>query len=527
MAVDLRTALPALVLALVALPKAHAAPQTGFRIAVEVETLGNTPDGCASCGCRVQDGIAEGKRHTWWVSFGEVAPRAEKGWEPVASGSHCGIGSFEKVGADFARTVGTPYVVVEVSTTPAATPSGSVDLNASMRVRRLTAFDAEGRPKYEASTLSRPLRVMTEGSIVFPLLIPDARERDAFAVDEVFVRLHASILGRAPAAYGLVSVTADVPGAEILLDGGFAGRVADEAPTILPNVVAGNREIRVRDFSGREASKRVAVEKDATVEVTLNVLDLASAGADAALIPIGKNKEGQDEYWRLKDRAIVARVPAGEFLMGSPESEGEPHERPRHRVFVSEFLVDKTEVTWRQFRKFSETTGTPLPPPPLWGVKDDYAATNVLWDEARAYCEWAGGRLPTEAEWEKAARGTDGRTYSWGNDWEPDRCVSRDGGPHRPESAGSYRNCVTPYGLLDMPGGVWEWTADGYGETYYAESPQRDPKGPGPNRYRVMRGGSWMTPSWWLRVAFRYKGDSIWRNSQYGFRCAMDAGGRP
>ncbi len=107
------------------------------------------------------------------------------------------------------------------------------------------------------------------------------------------------------------------------------------------------------------------------------------------------------------------RVPEGEFLMGSAEGKGEPTEHSQRRVFVSEFLMDKTEVTWRQFRKFVEATGAKSPPEPLWGTPDDYAVSNVLFNEAKEYCEWVGGRLPTEAEWEKAARGTDGRKYPW------------------------------------------------------------------------------------------------------------------
>jgi formylglycine-generating enzyme required for sulfatase activity len=220
---------------------------------------------------------------------------------------------------------------------------------------------------------------------------------------------------------------------------------------------------------------------------------------------------------------VVVRIPAGEFLMGSPEGQGEPDERPQHRVYVSEFLIDKTEITWRQFRKFAEAKGSPLPPAPAWGTPDDYPAAFVLWEEAQSYCEWVGGRLPTEAEWEKAARGTDGRKYSWGNEWEPQRCNSISGGLHRPESVGSYPGCVSPYGVLDMPGSMWEWCADRNGESYYAESPSRNPKGPTSGRLRVMRGGAWMSQPLWLRAAYRFKASPSSRNNDHGFRCAHDA----
>jgi formylglycine-generating enzyme required for sulfatase activity len=219
----------------------------------------------------------------------------------------------------------------------------------------------------------------------------------------------------------------------------------------------------------------------------------------------------------------VVKVPAGEFLMGSAEGEpaGEPAERPQHRVFVAEFLMDKTEVTWRQFREFAAATGAKLPPAPIWGTPGDYAAGNVLFDEAKAYCAWVGGRLPTEAEWEKAARGTDGRTYPWGNEFDPDRCHSLAGAPHRPEPVGSFPGCVSPYGLLDMAGGVSEWSADWYASGYPA-GPTSDPRGPATGTVRVLRGGSWvnMFPS--LRTTNRQKGEPQWRNVHHGFRCVQD-----
>jgi formylglycine-generating enzyme required for sulfatase activity len=331
------------------------------------------------------------------------------------------------------------------------------------------------------------------------------------------------LLGRkAAATYGSIAVKADVPGAEILLDGGFVGRTTVRSPTLLENVIAGEREVLVRDFSGREAHKHVLVKKDRTTDVALAVLNLSAPTSGNDLVPIGKNPQGHEEYWRATDRSMVVRVPAGEFLMGSVEGTGEPHERPQHRVHVSEFLIDKTEVTWRQFRQYVEATAVPLPPAPVWGTPEDYAVSNVVWSEAKGYCEWVGGRLPTEAEWEKAARGADGRKYSWGNEWDPERCNSFEGGPHRPESVGSFPNCVSPFGVLDLPGSVWEWCADWYGETYYAESPSSDPKGPASGTLHVLRGASWLNQGGWLRPAYRYRGDLHSRNVHNGFRCVQD-----
>ncbi len=222
----------------------------------------------------------------------------------------------------------------------------------------------------------------------------------------------------------------------------------------------------------------------------------------------------------MKDGALVVKVPAGEFLMGSPEGEGEPPEHPQRQVFVSEFLIDKTEVTWRQFRKFTEATGTALPVAPLWGMPDDYAVSDVRFDEAKAYCEWVGGRLPTEAEWEKAARGTDGRKYPWGNEWDPNRCNTFDGGPHRPEAVGSFPNCLSPYGLLDMAGGFFERCNDWYTDQY-ASGDVSDPKGPESGTMRVLRGGSWIYQPSWVRTAYRHRNTPDSRHVHHGFRCVQ------
>jgi formylglycine-generating enzyme required for sulfatase activity len=292
---------------------------------------------------------------------------------------------------------------------------------------------------------------------------------------------------------------------------------------VIRNVLAGAREVRVRDFSGREAARQLSVEENRTVDVALEVLGLTRGGPGGNLIPLGENPQGANEYWRVQDGALLVRIPAGEFRMGSLDSDGEPDERPQHSVYVSEFLIDKTEVSWRQFRNFAEARRRQLPPSPLWGMPDDYPAAFILWAEAKEYCEWVGGRLPTEAEWEKAARGTDGRKYPWGDAWDATRCNSISGGLHRPESVGSYPGCVSPYGVLDMPGSIWEWCADPYAAAYYADSPARDPQGPSSGGLRVMRGGAWMSQPAWLRVAYRFEVSPTSRNADHGFRCAMDA----
>ncbi len=238
-----------------------------------------------------------------------------------------------------------------------------------------------------------------------------------------------------------------------------------------------------------------------------------------------------------KDNSVMVYVPAGEFIMGSDK--GEVNEQPVHTVYLDAFYMDKTEVTNAQYQRCVEA-GACRTPTCDWGEptygdasKADHPVVCVNWNDAQAYCAWAGKRLPTEAEWEKAARGTDGRTYPWGNTFDGSRLnfcdrncefdwkdSDADDGYAQTAPVGSYPQGASPHGALDMAGNVWEWEADWYDAGYYSQSPGRNPPGPDSGQYRVLRGGSWHDGGGFGRGAARNGGNPGDRGNYAGFRCA-------
>jgi iron(II)-dependent oxidoreductase len=192
-----------------------------------------------------------------------------------------------------------------------------------------------------------------------------------------------------------------------------------------------------------------------------------------------------------KDGAEMVLITAGEFIMGSTDYEKDAlaHEKPQRKVYLDAYYMYKTEVTVSQYRKFCAATGWKMPVAPNWGWKENHPIVNVTWNDSKAYSEWANASLPTEAQWEKAARGTDGRIFPWGNDWENGaKCVNWTSST---KPVGSILAGASPYGMLDMAGNVWEWCIDWYGSDYYKTALAKNPTGPTSGDYRVLRGGSW------------------------------------
>ncbi len=223
-----------------------------------------------------------------------------------------------------------------------------------------------------------------------------------------------------------------------------------------------------------------------------------------------------------KDGSELVEIRAGWFNMGSPKGIGGDDAHPQHKVYLNRYRIGKREVTVAQFRKYCESSGFSYDwngSKPSWGYVEDYPMVNVTWDAALAYCQWAGGDLPTEAEWEKAAKGTDGRGYPWTGGWDADKCVNGSNSGGHPASVGSKSGDRSPYGVLDMAGNVWEWCKDGYDSTYYSRSPKRNPPGNNNGDIRVLRGGSWNynNPDF-FRCALRGRFEPAYRGYDNGFR---------
>jgi formylglycine-generating enzyme required for sulfatase activity len=233
-------------------------------------------------------------------------------------------------------------------------------------------------------------------------------------------------------------------------------------------------------------------------------------------------------------------VAAARFLMGSAKDEGSADEHPRHAVRVSGFYLDRTEITNARYQACVRTGSCKAPALPGSHLRQnyyenpefaDYPVVFVDHERAQDFCRFAGGRLPTEAEWELAARGPEpsARTYPWGDD-APDCMKANLGGPGScigdTDRVGRRPAGAAPSGALDMAGNVWEWTSDFYDAHYYEKSPLADPKGPASGTLRVMRGGCWLSGADSLRVSCRKAELPATWAYNVGFRCAYPEGGK-
>jgi serine/threonine-protein kinase len=233
---------------------------------------------------------------------------------------------------------------------------------------------------------------------------------------------------------------------------------------------------------------------------------------------------------------LLLYVPAGNFLMGSIASDPKAlaNEQPQHTVYLDAFWIDQTDVTNAMYAK-CVSAGACNPPAQLsssthssyYGNSqfDNYPVINVTWDMANIYCsKWAGRQLPTEAQWEKAARGPNGNMYPWGNNAPNTTLLNYYQNVGDTTEVGKYPNGASPYGALDMAGNVWQWVADWYQSGYYATlgNNASNPQGPASGDVRVLRGGSWndIINYFFVRSALRGRVDPTSWGAAFGFRCS-------
>lgn len=280
--------------------------------------------------------------------------------------------------------------------------------------------------------------------------------------------------------------------------------------------------------------------------LSLTLLLAACGGDDGGL---GSGEVGNTkEKTSPTDKMSMVFIPGGTFQMGGLNDQAQTDEEPDHKVSLKGFWLDKTEVTNAQYAQCVAAGPCDIPKELKSASRSDYYANAeyadypvvyVTWNQAKLYCEWAGRRLPTEAEWEYAARGNDFRNFPWG-DAEPTEETANFGFKNKDTvKVGSYPGGASPFGILDMSGNVWEWVADFYSATYYQKSPAENPTGPdkpGVNGLQMsLRGGSWADEIVELRLSNRgfglaqnleadklsnaYAGQA---NERIGFRCAAD-----
>jgi formylglycine-generating enzyme required for sulfatase activity len=273
----------------------------------------------------------------------------------------------------------------------------------------------------------------------------------------------------------------------------------------------------------------------------------------AALPPLEAQKNPVRE--NPKDGLKYVWIPLGSFMMGCSTGDNEcaNDEKPAHRVTITRgFWMGQTPVTVGAFKRFTQSRGRPMPPEPQFihrplnngWTNQAMPIVNVTWDEARDYCAWVGSRLPTEAEWEYAARaGTNEARYGPLDDiaWYADNSGRErlDSARIRRDDPGNYAQRLDEtgdvmhdvgqkrpngFGLSDILGNAWEWVGDWYDPNYYVHSPSADPPGPADGMVHVLRGGAWSVTPDMVRVSFRNKINAAYRNVNFGFRCGGGVG---
>ena len=281
----------------------------------------------------------------------------------------------------------------------------------------------------------------------------------------------------------------------------------------------------VADIGDRDRNPTSVWKKRARVILTV----IICGGAFVQIGSVSASPDVTSTRVRAEDSMTMVFAPQGTFRMGSNDEDAD--EQPVHDVYLDAYWIDQTEVTNRQYKKCVAAGSCTDPSQGGSFTRDKYYATDtneyadfpvifVDWFQADEYCKWVNGRLPTEAEWEFAARGTDGRSFPMG-DTVNKESANYAGFVGDTTRVGAYPSGSSPYGVLDMAGNVWEWVNDWYGQDFYSRSSSRNPTGPISGRFRVLRGGSWEDDNDLLRSANRNWNEPQVSTSTWGFRCVQ------
>jgi formylglycine-generating enzyme required for sulfatase activity len=326
-------------------------------------------------------------------------------------------------------------------------------------------------------------------------------------------------------AVGSLIFSSRLPGVEVWLGELRLGET-QAGPLLVENVAAGTYRVRAVKPGHKPWEREVQVAANQRLNVMIDIEGLRDTPAAI----------------KGEDGAEMVLIAAGEFWMGADE--GEDKSRPRRRVHLDAYYIDRFEVTNAQFKAFVEGRGyqrqelwspegwqwrgkrSSLSQPRYWTEAKwndpRQPVVGVAWFEADAYCRFAGRRLPTEAEWEKAARGPEGQRYPWGHGFEPNRANTDEARTSRTVAVGSYASGISPYGIHDLVGNAGEWVADRYRKDYYRTGPERNPPGPALGNDRVVRGGSFDDEGKDVTPIMRWDQSPDERSQKIGFRCAKD-----
>jgi len=310
-----------------------------------------------------------------------------------------------------------------------------------------------------------------------------------------------------------------------------------EKLTLKPNVAKKTLELILTGVSqpiGADAMKLTFPQEVLKVKAVKKVESVVAKKASQEKLQPKIKSTGAGTAINEIDGAEMVWIPAGKFLRGSQPGVGGSDEWPQREIELEGYWIYKVPVTLGQFKKYIAATGKKMPEMP-WGqsmmldtsVSEDLYPALLSWGEAADYAKWAAAALPTEAQWEKAARGTDGREYPWGDKWIPENAVGMERTLEKFQDGmlpvGSSPKGISPLGVEDMAGNVWEWVGDWYNHDYYKTSPDKNPAGPSSGRNKVLRGGDASWSEDWSRSAARFVCPPNIRDYvKTGFRCAIN-----